>query len=234
MASPVHWYYHREQLVKDHGTITGYVKPKKDMANSVMNRSRTGGPGLGDDAGDIIGTVINHGKKEFWKPGENVHYHWGLEAGENTLEGQLTRLLVRKMAATGNDFQPVQFLDEYVKFMTTPGSHNDTYASSCHRLFFANWSQKVDPQDCPGNDGTHIDSIDALTLIIPVILQQSDCDRQVLHQKVEQMIRVTRGVFPEFHRYSHLYTDILVDVLSGKDLRSVIEENAKRVLNISV
>ena len=31
----------------------------------------------------------------------------------------------------------------YVKFMTTPGSHNDTYAGTCHRMFFANWKAGV-------------------------------------------------------------------------------------------
>jgi len=24
--------------------------------------------------------------------------------------------------------------------MTTPGTHNDTYANSAHRLFFTNWA----------------------------------------------------------------------------------------------
>ena len=33
------------------------------------------------------------------------------------------------------------FLSDYVTFMTTPGSHNDTYASTAHRQFFANFVQ---------------------------------------------------------------------------------------------
>lgn len=30
-------------------------------------------------------------------------------------------------------------LKDYVAFMTTPGTHNDTYAATAHRMFFANW-----------------------------------------------------------------------------------------------
>lgn len=30
-------------------------------------------------------------------------------------------------------------LSDYVQFLTTPASHNDTYAESCHRSFFSDW-----------------------------------------------------------------------------------------------
>ena len=33
------------------------------------------------------------------------------------------------------------FLQSYVQFMTTPGSHNDTYAESFHRDFFSNYAK---------------------------------------------------------------------------------------------
>lgn len=52
-----------------------------------MNLSSTGGGGRGNDKGEIIGSVINHGKKKYWGRGLNFHYHIGLQAGENTLEG---------------------------------------------------------------------------------------------------------------------------------------------------
>lgn len=32
--------------------------------------------------------------------------------------------------------------------MTTPGSHNDTYAESYHRDFFKNWAAGVPPEKC--------------------------------------------------------------------------------------
>jgi hypothetical protein len=45
--------------------------------------------------------------------------------GENTLEAQLTRLATRSITEKGG-FDQSDYLEKYVKFMTTPGSHNDT------------------------------------------------------------------------------------------------------------
>lgn len=49
-------------------------------------------------------------------------------AGEGTLEAQLVRLQLRSMAENDGLFDFDKFLQKYVTFMTTPGSHNDTYA----------------------------------------------------------------------------------------------------------
>ena len=38
---------------------------------------------------------------------------------------------------------PRGFLQSYVHFMTTPGSHNDTYAESFHRDFFSNYAKVI-------------------------------------------------------------------------------------------
>jgi ADP-ribosyl-[dinitrogen reductase] hydrolase len=54
--------------------------------------------------------------------------------------------------------------------MTTPGSHNDTYASTCHRMFFANYVKDIAPEACADNDGHNTDAIDSLTLIIPTVV----------------------------------------------------------------
>jgi hypothetical protein len=45
-------------------------------------------------------------------------------------------------------YDSAAFLDDYVQFMTTPGSHNDTYAESFHRDFFKNWAAGVPPEKC--------------------------------------------------------------------------------------
>ena len=58
-----------------------------------MQLSNTGN---GDRSeGEVVGTVILHGKKKYWGRGKNLHYHIGMKAGENTLEAQLTRLMTR-------------------------------------------------------------------------------------------------------------------------------------------
>lgn len=40
--------------------------------------------------------------------------------------------------------------------MTTPGSHNDVYAGTCHRMFFSNYVSGKDPKKCADNDGHNV------------------------------------------------------------------------------
>ena len=42
--------------------------------------------------------------------------------------------------ADGGRFDAKALQKAYVDFMTTPGTHNDCYASTCHRMFFENLS----------------------------------------------------------------------------------------------
>ena len=170
LASPTHWYYGGlRQVQGDYGRqgIRDYTKPVAEMQGSIMPRSNTDGAGRGsynEDGKTVIGDVINHGKKPYWNPRTSFHYHGTLAAGENTLEAQLSRLLVRTIAARGG-VDDAAFRDAYVAWMTTPGSHNDSYASTCHRMFFANYVHgKRDPADCPDNDRHNVDTIGGLVL----------------------------------------------------------------------
>ena len=171
LASPTHWYYGGlRQVQADYGRrgIVGYTKPVSQMSGSIMPRSNTDGAGRGayhEDKKTVIGDVINHGKKRYWDPRSSYHYHGTLAAGENTLEAQLSRLLVRTIAGSGGRVDDVAFRAAYVEWMTTPGSHNDSYASTCHRMFFANWFHgKRPPEKCPDNDRHNVDTIDGLVL----------------------------------------------------------------------
>lgn len=64
LAMPVHWYYSLHQLKQDFGCIDGYYSPKAYFPGSIMALSNTGGAGRGSNDGDIIGSVILHGKKK--------------------------------------------------------------------------------------------------------------------------------------------------------------------------
>jgi len=61
--------------------IRGYEKPKLHLPGSILSLSSTGGGGRGSDQGSIIGDVINHGKRPYWKRGANYHYHCTLAKG---------------------------------------------------------------------------------------------------------------------------------------------------------
>lgn len=75
-----------------------------------------------------------------------------MKAGDNTLNAitvvQILKTMQRVDPKAELDARELRghVLEDYVKFMTTPGSHNDTYAESFHRSFFKDWaSQDVQP-----------------------------------------------------------------------------------------
>jgi len=187
LAMPSHWYYGGSRQIRQHygpTGITDYVRPSLELPGSILNKSDLSGGGRRSfgGAGDsqtktIIGDVICHGKQEFWHPSKQIHYHATLQAGENTLEAQLARVVMKSMveaaaAHGGNDddgqqhlFDADRFRNMYIDFMTTPGSHNDVYASTCHRMFFANLVyRKLPPDQCPDNDRHNVDTVDGLVL----------------------------------------------------------------------
>jgi ADP-ribosyl-[dinitrogen reductase] hydrolase len=99
------------------------------------------------------------------------------------LEVQLGRVLMRSIVQNQGKFVPQHFQQAYIDFMTTPGSHNDTYASTCHRMFFYNWyHRKLPPSQCPDNDSHNVDTIDGL--VLPTIVS--------LVYAAKQMIQPTR------------------------------------------
>ena len=113
----------------------------------------------------------------YWDPNQSIHYHATLQAGENTLEAQLARVLMKSITANDGRFDQDHFRKAYVDFMTAEHSHNDTYASTCHRMFFANLIfNKRDPRDCPDNDGHNVDTVDGL--VLPTITALAETARQ--------------------------------------------------------
>ena len=64
---------------------------------------------LGQQQMTIIGHVINHGKQDLWSPSKQIHYHATLQAGENTLEVQLARVLMKSMVDNHGSFHADHF-----------------------------------------------------------------------------------------------------------------------------
>ena len=167
LSSPTHWFYGGSRQVQQYygaKGITGYTKPSYELQGSILNKSNLSGGGRSGSKSNqqtIIGNVINHGKANLWSAGKSIHYHATLASGEPTLEAQIGRVLMRSIAENGGQFNADHFRQAYIDFMTTPGTHNDTYASTCHRMFFANYHyKKLDPKDCPDNDKHNVDTID--------------------------------------------------------------------------
>jgi len=168
LAMPVHWYYSIATLWQDFGQIKDYQAPKAHHPNSIMSLANTSKAGRGTQEGDIVGSVILKGKKHHWGPA-NRHYHQGMQAGENTLNLLCARVLLRSLNATG-DYDPADFLREYISFMTEPDRHNDTYAESYHRDFFANYAKGIHPEKCAGAEGHDTASIGGLVSLPMLII----------------------------------------------------------------
>jgi ADP-ribosyl-[dinitrogen reductase] hydrolase len=180
LAMPVHWYYRLSELQRDFGVIRDYQAPKELHPSSIMALSSTSRAGRGNQAGNVVGEVILKGKKHHWGPAGR-HYHQGMRAGENTLNALCARLVLRSLCRK-KSHDTADFLAEYAEFMTTEGSHNDTYAESYHRDFFANWARGVPLEQCAGATGHDTASIGGLVGLAPVVLAvaaQGDTEQSV-------------------------------------------------------
>lgn len=227
LAMPVHWYYSTAALRRDFGRITDYQRPKAVHPGSIMSVSNTGGHGRGGQQGRIIGDVICHGKRDRWGvPG--VHYHEGMEAGENTLNALCARLVMRGMAARGGWIEE-GFLQEYVSFMTTPGSHNDTYAESFHRDFFSNWAKGVPPEQCSrGTEGHNTASIGGFVMLPPVVLGSLEKGGEEAKRLAVQHLGLTHES-AMLGRVAAVYAELLFEVASGRDLREAVKAAGQKV-----
>lgn len=258
LASPTHWYYGGlPQVRSDYGRsgITGYTKPVTVLQGSILNKSDPNGGGRLSYSGNsgkkvsIIGDVINHGKLKYWDPKSSIHYHATLAAGENTLEAQLVRVLMRSIAATEGRFDADHFRKAYVDFMMTPNSHNDTYASTCHRMFFANLVfRKLDPSKCPDNDSHNVDTVDGLILPTVTALAESvrlltsngvdSGGRAALRESAARTASVTR-LSPVLEKMTGVWSELVLAALTtpssngdgaaSGDMEPSLKDLAKRV-----
>jgi ADP-ribosylglycohydrolase len=168
LAMPVHWYYDVAALQRDFGVVRDFQPPRDFHPSSIMSLASTGGAGRGCQEGEVVGSIILHGKKHLWgRP--NRHYHDGLQSGDNTLNLLCVRVLLRSINKTGR-YDAGDFLREYIAFMTTPDSHRDTYAESYHREFFANYARGISPERCAGAENHDTASIGGLVGLPPVIM----------------------------------------------------------------
>jgi hypothetical protein len=168
LAAPAHWYYDTQALMADYGKIEHYVAPRlRHSSNKIMhNHWRDNKHNV---RGLVEGGFILHGKEPVWAEPFN-HYHSGLNAGENTLNAQIARVVIRGMLANGG-YVSDYFLEQYKAFMVTPGSHNDSYAEAFHRQFFDNHLIAGKPlHDSAGAENHDTPSIGGFVSVLPILL----------------------------------------------------------------
>lgn len=133
--------------------------------------------------------------------------------------------MIRYLTTTNNSyFDSLDFANQYIQFMTTPNSHNDTYAATAHRMFFKNLKEGKKVEECPDNDSHNVDSIDALTFVVPVILFYSNQKEQERNQNVLKAIKSVRNT-REVDRYAHLFSDLLFRVINSEQKEEQLAKN---------
>lgn len=177
LGMPTMWFYSppRDVIAAFGETgVTGYAAPPElHQTNSLMadfwanNR---------EHVREVVGSTILHGKEQLWQQ-RNVHYHAGLRAGENTLNAQLLRVLLRSVSGedqdevdTGGGYDPMKWLAAYADFMTTPGSHNDSYADTAHVQFFYRYSRGTKLEECGGDENHSTANIGAFYALVALLL----------------------------------------------------------------
>ena len=190
-----------------------------------MALSNTGGAGRGSSEGTIIGDGI----RKYWKRGEDYHYHQGMKAGENTLELVILReCFMRSLSEQGMEWQREDVRDRYIKLMTPPDSHNDTYAGTCHRMFFGNRENGKPLDDCPDNDHHNVDTIDGLVNLPPVVFAAASDGPAAVTAASASAVTLLRKS-NQLPGYAEIYAAMLMAVTTGADLKENVAAAAESV-----
>nr|XP_046237819.1 uncharacterized protein LOC124055237 isoform X2 [Scatophagus argus] len=255
MSMPVHWYYDVNDIVRDFGGwISGFSSPRSGHPSSILSLSNTSGSGRtawssGAKRPDVVGNVILHDKLNLWKSSKgSVHYHQGLQAGDNTLNVlcslRATHTLVSgQFADVSQPDARAAVLSDYVHFLTTPNSHTDTYAESYHRSFFADWqdSRPTSPRQVltfaekrsrqmlsSSFADSQLDAIGCLPTILPFILLSATANEEQAVSAAVEFVKLTHP-HPKVPEYVSIYSRALHAVLGGASVRQQAEHALKRL-----
>ena len=208
LAMPVHWYYNRRALENDYGLVTDFLQPRNPHPDSILWRSTYTSPNA---KGEIL-----HDQAQYWGQ-RGIHYHQFLDAGENTLTVKICRLLVESLNQH-RSYDADDFLKRYIRFMTAPYSHRDTYIEECHRHFFANYAGGTEPRQC----GVIEKHIGGLGGIFPVVAYYADDPIKARDNALAHMALTHRG--QKMETAAALIIDMLLKIFEGLTLGDVIAE----------
>ena len=206
LAMPVHWYYDTLALQRDYGHVTDFVAPRNPHPDSILWRSAYHPL---NEKGNIL-----HDQAQYWGK-RGIHYHQFLEAGENTLNLKLCAALMESLNAN-RGYSSDDYLKRYIAFMTTPGSHRDTYVEEYHRHFFTNYAAGKPPHQC----GVMEKHIGGLVGLVPIVVFYRHFASLAREAALEHLSLTHLG--QKMTTAAELLVHLLLEVLSGKPLREVL------------
>ncbi len=213
LAMPVHWYYNTEALHEDYGRVVHYLNPLNPHPDSILWRCSYTPE---SESADIL-----HKQARYWGM-KGVHYHQFLLAGENTLNVKLARELLLLLQNEKN-CSPRKWLETVVEYMTSPGSHNDTYVEEYLRHFFTNYGRGIDLMECGRKDENHVGG---LTLMLPTLLASAAYPPDAKRRALEFLLLTHGG--EEMAEAGEYIADLLLSVLMGETLVSAVERKKKK------
>jgi len=206
LAMPVHWYYDRQALFRDYGRVSDFTAPKAEHPDSILWRSNYTAPNA---KGEIL-----HDQAQYWgRP--NIHYHQFLKAGENTLNIKLARLLMDSIKFL-EAYRVEDYLQRYIQYMTTPGTHRDTYIEESHRKFFENYARGRPPEKC-GREEKHIGG---LVGMVPILVHYRGRPNRAREAAREHLALTHPG--DRMRIAADLLIDLFVQVLDGRSLKQAV------------
>jgi ADP-ribosylglycohydrolase len=195
LAMPAHWYYNVSNIPKTFGLpVETFEAPKHPHVEAFM----VGGSYKPDvetakklgrkfdilhEHAKFYDTTYNDFSASGFEKDENgmvsvsdrYHYHHGLRAGENTLNAHLVRVLMRQIIKSGK-YDPQQFLDDFIDFLTTAGNNKDPYTEHYLRAWFENYSKGLPANACAANQRDN-EGINGLSgLISPLVISMLSAD----------------------------------------------------------
>ena len=183
LAMPVHWYYDRNSLARDDGTVTDYLSPKNPHPGSELRKHQYQSIGPKDN--------ILHDQARFWGARE-IHYHQFLEAGENTLNVKLCSLLIGSLNQNGR-YDADDYLMRLIDFMTTSGNHRDTYIDEYLRGFFRNYASGKPDRLC----GIPEKHLSGLFGVLPIAVYYRDSPETAQIKALEHVFLTHTGSLME-------------------------------------
>ncbi|NQX01171.1 ADP-ribosylglycohydrolase family protein [bacterium] len=211
LAMPVHWYYDREALARDYGTVDHFMAPRNPHPGSILWRSSYQPL---NERGDIL-----REQAEFWGQRE-IHYHQFLKAGENTLNFKLATELFRWIQDRGG-YDPDAWLEHYIARMLAPGWHRDTYVEEYHRAFFTRYAQGKAPRKCGISD----EHIGGLATVPALVAALEGMPREELRRIVKEHVGLTHA-HANVLRAADSLVRVLWAVAEGGGLREAIRSEA--------
>lgn len=207
LAMPVHWYYNTRALRDDYGEVTDYMSPRNPHPESILWRSSYSPP---------LGTAdILHEQAQYWGK-RDIHYHQFLVAGENTLNIKLARELLVLLQDSGR-YSAKSWLNRFIDYLTTAGSHKDTYIEEYVRHFFGNHGRGKKPSQCGRMDEKHIGGF---SLMLPLTIAFSKTPAYASEVSL-QNLSLTHGG-SAMREWGTLISITLLNLLQGASLCQAI------------